>query len=165
MKFLITANIDTDALRHNFDYRITNYGGKCAATSRNMSKHVERDTNATPPISILYGKISSILSTTLNEKKRKIYKHYTKTLLKEIKHRSHQNVTKLQACYDIFSSKLSRQSIENLSKWKSKPSKLKPWNKNKKNHIKMKQQVNSNLDSTNHESSMVTIDRKKHRKI
>lgn len=93
MKFLIIKNIDTDALRHNFDYRITNYGGKCAVTSRNMSKHVERDTNATPQFLrkvTLYGKMSSISSTTLDEKKRKIYKHYTKKiLLKEIKHQNH----------------------------------------------------------------------------
>lgn len=71
MKFLITANIDTDALRHNFDYRITNYGGKCAATSRNMSKHVERDTNATPPNFYIIRKNIINLEHNIERKKEK----------------------------------------------------------------------------------------------
>lgn len=71
MKFLIIANIDTDALRHNFDYRITNYGGKCAATSRNMSKHVERDTNATPPNFYIIRKNIINLEHNIERKKEK----------------------------------------------------------------------------------------------
>lgn len=134
----------------------------------NKSKHVETCRawhECDPPNFYIIRKNIINLEHNIERKKEKNIQTLHKDSVKRNKtsksSKRHQIAGMLRHIFFEAISTIDRKFVE----MKIKTIKIKPRNKNKKNHIKMKQQVNSNLDSTNHESSMVTIDRKKHRKI